>query len=39
MNEVIKPDFEFDKKNGYEFEKLFNLDYIQEVVNQLTKNS
>ncbi|ENY53788.1 Hypothetical protein, predicted lipoprotein [Metamycoplasma alkalescens 14918] len=35
----VKPDFEFDKKNGYEFEKLFNLDYIQEVVNQLTKNS
>lgn len=29
----VKPDIEFDKTNDYDFKKLFDLDYIQTVIN------
>ncbi|WP_434343376.1 S41 family peptidase [Mycoplasma sp. 06067-C1-B144P-99-0482-3] len=30
----VKPDIEFDKSKGYDFKKLFDLDYIQNIVNK-----
>ncbi|QVK05477.1 S41 family peptidase [Mycoplasma mycoides] len=29
-----KPDIEFDKSKGYDFKKLFDLDYIQNIINK-----
>ncbi|UZK64020.1 S41 family peptidase [Mycoplasma mycoides subsp. capri] len=30
----VKPDIEFDKSKGYDFKKLFDLNYIQNIVNK-----
>lgn len=30
----VKPDIEFDKNNGYDFKQLFDLDYIQNIINK-----
>ncbi len=30
----VKPDIEFDKSKSYNFKKLFDLNYIQNIVNK-----